>query len=120
MTRDILYKAKRIDNNKWVYGCYALIDGIHYIFENYEEQPNVFKTIQHEIKYETVSQFSGLEDMFGNLIFENDILFDGEKNIVVKFESGSFGYECLNIWMSFCHCYTNYNKLKVLGNIFND
>ena len=98
--REILYKAKRIDNGEWVYGSYLYtfcedkncpIVGIqgekHWIVE---ENGNIFW-----IDEDTICQFTGMYDMNGEEIWENDIiklhqfLFDGseyEKEILISIE----------------------------------
>ena len=76
MQREILFKAKRKDNNEWVYG-YVVIDkvgcsdnetgkDIYYIAGNSD--------MYIEVIPETVSQYTGLKDKNGVKIFENDLL----------------------------------------------
>ena len=73
--REILFKAKRIDNGKWVEGCYQkrydlLGNEEHLIF--HADSYNVWEYA--EIDPETLCQFTGLCDSYGNKIWENDIL----------------------------------------------
>ena len=73
--REILFKAKRIDNGKWVERCYQkrydLLDNEeHLIF--HADSYNVWEYA--EIDPETLCQFTGLCDSYGNKIWENDIL----------------------------------------------
>lgn len=70
--REILFKAKRESNRKWVEGYY------------YKENFLTGKSVQHFIRGkddtdyvvcgETVSQYTGFQDRSDNPIFENDIL----------------------------------------------
>ena len=65
--REILFKAKRLDNEKWVEGYYFAkpILNYHCILEGEN---------QRQIDPDTLCQFTGLTDKDGNKIWENDIV----------------------------------------------
>jgi len=101
------FKAKRKDNGEWVYGSLIIERsssiclqeyGIPFI-ENYyiyAIENNHYTKI--EVKKETICQCTGLQDIDGKDIFENDIVeindkFDGIFETNVVFKNGCFGID---------------------------
>ena len=129
MAREILFRAKRIDNGEWVYGNYAFTDtfgGKHWIFQN--------KAFDKEVEKNTICQYTGLTDKNGNKIWENDIL-EWEYNNVPSdyYECVWLEDECAFAFRHFrykehyenpvdCHdeCYTGCFSMKVISNIFDN
>ena len=71
MKREIKFRGKRLGNEEWVYGYYGLtVNGKHYI-ESVESNISMSHNI---VIPETVGQFTGLTDIFGKYIFEDDVL----------------------------------------------
>lgn len=88
--REILFRGKRKDNGKWVYGFYALFasnKGLkHGIYTGAENGC----VIPYEVDPETVGQFTGLTDKNGIKIFEGDIVYNGVFKAQIELINGRF------------------------------
>ena len=94
MMREYLFRGKRKDNGKWVYG-FPYIDRNRNCAITYCEIN--FQRISFEVIPETIGQFIGLCDINGKKIFEGDIF---------KFED--------EVWQScYTSCGTEWNSWEV-------
>lgn len=136
--REILFKAKRIDNGEWIEG-YLFDNGFDgeekkyfiggLIIEKYNGTACdewVITGIDFcEIDPETLCQYTGLCDKNGKKIWENDIIQYGTVAAVVKF--GEYGNGNLGFYVDFPE-ETNYRKdfsywakkVVVIGNTVDD
>ena len=127
--REILFKAKRIDNGEWVEGYYLkrydlLGNEEHLIF--HADSYTVWEYA--EIDPETLCEFTGRCDKNGNKIWENDICDRKEKYPeVVKMTNGDWTWDYSyaigrDYGNSYCNLgfYVNERKcVEVIGNIFD-
>ena len=130
--REILFRAKRIDNGEWVEG-WLLKDEvtgqyfIHASGNSVNESDKVneegcLRFVAFEVDENTICQYTGLTDKNGNKIWENDVVSCGGYLVVTwKEEFASF---CLSKkgWM-YQHFFgeaVNGCDCKVIGNIFDN
>lgn len=90
MSREILFRGKRMDNGKWTCGDRVYFANqpkpcIYYCRENY--------TLITAVHPETISQFIGLYDANGNWLFEGDIIKGNQGSAyVIEYGEGIAGY----------------------------
>lgn len=119
--REILFKAKRIDNGEWVEGFYHYTDWIypqtgelayrkHYILPKGSQDAN-------EIDINTFCQYTGLTDKNGNKIWENDVV--DIQHYTIKSHKIKWGYGGFYVGINGLLCHYN-TVCEVIGNIFDN
>lgn len=125
--REILFKAKRIDNGEWVEGCLVIDHSRSNLFE-YRMQP-----VESGVLYappidpETLCQFTGLCDKNGKRIWENDVVWlvcDGKEHIYqIVWDNSELDFKATKGEENYG---TNYeyllccDEIEVIGNIFDN
>lgn len=79
---NIKFKAKRLDDNSWVFGYFYEENGNTYIIENRQKESKLNRNPAYQVDPSTVCQFTGLKDCEGKELFEHDLMhFVGHKPI---------------------------------------
>ena len=120
MKHIIKFKAKCLDNGKWVEGDLLHAETLAFItwFEN------GFRRLE-KVDPSTICQFTGLKDENGNSIWEHDILENLPMTNEVVFNNGSFMIiedyddDIVEEPLSNCVLVDNICYLKVIGNKFD-
>ena len=147
MKREILFKAKRIDNGEWVEGYLMDENYINAPFNDYDACGRFDDPI--EIDPDTICQYTGMTDKNGQKIWENDVLRGhGNEKDLSKAVFGGFyvidvetleivdsvvGWhtevietdeiskcEPFNLPMPLTEFYINRSEYEVIGNIFDN
>ena len=130
--REILFKAKRIDNGEWVEGCLVIDHSRSNLFE-YRMQPVESGVLYAPPIYpETLCQFTGLYDKNDKRIWENDIV-NTDSNVRAQIKFGLYS-NSFSTWKRNQGFYMDFmnkeyyrpdlgywaKKTVVIGNIFDN
>lgn len=71
---NIKFKAKRLDNGKWVEGYFYAECSNAYIIEDRQSESMLNRNEAHQVDPSTVCQFTGQTDSEGNELYEHDFI----------------------------------------------
>lgn len=132
--REILFKAKRIDNGEWIEGHYTECRGETFIGIDTSSMFEIFcpPVIRwFKVDSETICQFTGLCYKNGNKIWENDIVNHNGEYATVKFGTYCSSFDCESYNLGF---YVDFpeetfyrkelgywrRKAEIAGNVFDN
>ena len=132
--REILFKAKRIDNGEWVEGTYHYADWVYPQTMKFAFRMHSILPISGEDAYEvdenTLCQYTGLKNKYGMKIWENDVVryYDGlanmDKEDLIKWNETHASFTRLHkSKMGLQYLYIDEciaNGCEVIGNIFDN
>ena len=123
--REILFKAKRIDNGEWVEGYVVRKHGLYFIYSIINSES--CRQNNYEIIPETICQFTGLCDKNGKRIWENDVVWlvcDGKEHIYqIVWDNSELDFKATKGEENYG---TNYeyllccDEIEAIGNIFDN
>lgn len=122
--REILFRGKRIDNGKWVYGD-LVQSPAHCVVQIYEQD---LCGDNFAVDPSTIGQYTGLTDKNGKKIFERDIVKENDivhkEGIQVKGKCSTVSFEkgcwvlLSNVTWGFLQ--TNAKTVEIIGNIHDN
>jgi len=127
--REILFRGKRKDNGKWVYGYFVQICGEGFIITK-DEISWVISIGQFDISYcdvipETVGQYTGVKDENNKRIFEGDIIEyrDDMGKImgkgIIEYDYKNGGYEVIRLNLNYYPMVLS-SCCRIVGNKWDD
>lgn len=116
--REILFKAKRIDNGEWIFGLVPKIENEFCLIREYGNN------VSCECDINTLCQFTGLRDKNGQKIWENDIveIHAEDGYFLIQWSDTEARWDMVNEIDGFVVDFDNYwsYEVEVVGNVIDN